>query len=195
MTADRLIVEKAMPRYDAVVTEHCVVYADPRRTLQAAAELDLLTVRTPVLLAAMWLRGLPARLVGAAPPVPATLVITDGGLPGWLVLGRDDREIAFGAVGRFWTPVIRWRQVSVDEFTRFAEPGWGKIAASLSVAPYGRRTLLSYECRTVTTDATARRRFLLYWHLVRPFVGHVLRATLQTVKADAEAVTAGVHLG
>jgi hypothetical protein len=116
-------------------------------------------------------------------------------LPGWQVLGRDDREIAFGAVGRFWTPVIRWRQVSVDEFTRFAEPGWGKIAASLSVAPYGRRTLLSYECRTVTTDATARRRFLLYWHLVRPFVGHVLRATLQTVKADAEAVTAGVHLG
>jgi hypothetical protein len=191
MTADRMIIEAVMPRYDAVLTEHCVVEADPRCVLQVARELDLLTVRTPILLAAMWLRGLPARLVGAAPPVPTSLVIADGGLPGWLVLGSDEREIAFGAVGRFWTPVIEWRQVTVDEFTRFAEPGWGKIAANLSVRPYGHRTLLSYECRTVTNDAAVRRRFLLYWHLVRPFVGHVLRATLATVKAHAETIRPG----
>ena len=75
---------------------------------------------------------------------------------------RPNREIAFGAVGKFWQPVIEWRDVPRAEFNGFAEPGWGKIAANFCVLPYGERsTLLSYECRTVTTDPESRRRFLL----------------------------------
>jgi hypothetical protein len=34
-------------------------------------------------------------------------------------------------------------------------------------------TLLSYQCRTVTTDPDLRRRFLRYWWLIRPFVAHI----------------------
>ncbi len=71
------------------------------------------------------------------------------------------------------------------DFARFAERGWGKIAANFSVAPYGdSHTLLSYECRTATTDPVSHRRFVRYWWLVRPFVAHIMRAT---IKADAEA--------
>lgn len=181
-----MIVERALPRYDVVLAKHCVVGADPQRTLQAACNLDLMTVRTPLLVTAMWLRGLPARLTGKSAPPPATLVIRDGGLPGWLVLGQDDQEIAFGAVGVFWRPVIEWREVSVEEFADFDEPGWGKIAANFSVLPYGDQTLLSYECRTGTTDSVSRQCFLRYWWLIRPFVAHIMQATLQTIKADAE---------
>jgi hypothetical protein len=47
--------------------------------------------------------------------------------------------------------------------------------------------LLTYECRTTTTDADARRRFLRYWRLVRPFVGHIFRATVRTIGEHAEA--------
>jgi hypothetical protein len=189
-TADteRMLIESAMPAFDVVIAEHTIVDADQSTTFDAARTLDLLTVRTPLLAASIWIRALPARWVGrAAPPLPQ-LVVATGGLPGWLVLGeRPSREIAFGAVGKFWRPVIEWRDVPPSEFGGFAEPGWGKIAANFSVTPYGERsTLLTYECRTVTTDPESRRCFLRYWRFIRPFVGHIMRATLTKIKSDAE---------
>jgi hypothetical protein len=186
-----MLIESVMPTFDAVIAEHVVVAADPSSTYDAARTLDLLTVRTPLLAVSMWIRGLPQRWSGRpAPPLPR-LVVADGGLPGWLILGeRPDREIAFGTVGKFWQPVIEWRDVAQAEFSGFAEPGWGKIAANFSVLPYGQRsTLLSYECRTVTTDPESRQRFLRYWWLIRPFVGHIMRATVNQIKYNAETAT------
>ena len=143
-----------MPTYDAVIAEHILVAADPATTFTAARELDLLTVHSPLLDLSMWLRGLPARLSAkAAPPLPGLVIGEDMGLPGWTFLGqRPNREVAFGAVGRFWQPNIEWRDVAVADFPGFDEPGWGKIAANFSVLPYGASgSLLTYECRTVTT--------------------------------------------
>ena len=69
----------------------------------------------------------------------------------------------------------------------FIVSGWGKIAANLAVTGYGEdATILTYECRTVTTDEESRRKFLRYWALVRPFVGHIFRATVRTIRDDAE---------
>lgn len=185
-----LLIESAMPTYDAVIAEHIVVAADPATTFAAARELDLLTVHSPLLDLSMWLRGLPARLSGkAAPSLPKLVVAEDMGLPGWTFLGqRPNLELAFSAVGKFWQPTIEWRTVAAADFSSFDEPGWGKIAANFSVRSYGASTtLLTYECRTVTTDPQSRRRFLRYWRLIRPFVGHVLRATLRQLAANAEA--------
>ncbi|MCV7211753.1 hypothetical protein [Mycolicibacterium canariasense] len=188
--SDLMIIESAMPVFDVAIAEHVVVAADPSSTFHAARALDLLSVRTPLLTASMWLRGLPARLSGVTAPRPPRIVIGEGvGLPGWMALGEvADREIAFGAVGIFWRPVIEWRHVAPENFSAFAEPGWGKIAADFSVMRYGKlSTLLSYECRTMTTDPDSRREFLRYWWLVRPFVAHIMRATVNKIKADAEA--------
>lgn len=189
---DRMLIESAMPTFDTVITEHTVVCADSATVFQAARSLDFLAVRTPLLTASMWMRGLPERLRGkpVAPP-PRWMLAEDMALPGWLLIGeRTGREVAFGAVGKFWQPSIEWLDVPVAEFPRFREPGWGKIAASFSMLPYGERTLLSYECRTVTTDPESRQRFLRYWWLVRPFVGHIMRATLAKIGADAESASA-----
>jgi hypothetical protein len=186
--ANGTLIDSAMPIFDAVIAEHAIVAADAPTTFDAARTLDLLTVRTPLLAASIWIRDLPARWTGrAAPPLPQ-LVVASGGLPGWLVLGeRPGREITFGAVGKFWQPVIEWRDISSSEFSGFAEPGWGKIAANFSVARYGERlSLLTYECRTVTTDPESRRQFMRYWRFIRPFVGHIMRATVNKIKADAE---------
>jgi hypothetical protein len=187
---DLTLIESAMPVFDAMIAEHVAVAADPSSTFRAARALDLLTVRTPLLAASMWVRGLPARLSGKTAPRLPRLVIGQGvGLPGWLKLGEaEGREIAFGAVGSFWRPVIEWRDVAPEDFSAFAEPGWGKIAANFSVLRYGQHsTLLSYQCRTVTTDPDSRRKFLRYWWLIRPFVAHIMRATVNKIKADAEA--------
>jgi hypothetical protein len=188
--AEGMIIDSVMPLYDVVIAEHLVVNADAATTYCAARGLDLLTVHTLLLDAAMWVRQVPSRLAGRpAAPLPR-LVIGEGlGMPGWLVLGeRVGQEIAFGAVGRFWQPVIEWRDVDAADFAGFREPGWGKIAANFSVTPYGsNKTLLSYECRTATTDPESHRRFARYWWLIRPFVAHVLRATLRQIKTDVEA--------
>jgi hypothetical protein len=185
-----MVIDSAMPSCDVAIAEHILVRADPATTYRAARGLDLLTVHSPLLDAAMWLRQLPSRLTGRPAPHLSRLVIGEGvGIPGWLVLGEHDgEEIAFGAVGRFWQPVIEWRTVDAPEFAGFTDPGWGKIAANFSVLPYGSdRTLLSYECRTAITDSVSRRSFARYWWLIRPFVAHILRATLRQVKTDAEA--------
>jgi hypothetical protein len=145
-----LILDSLMPDYDVAPAEHVVVSADPANTWRAARELDLLTVHSSLLDAAMWIRGLPARLVG-----------------------------------RVWRPIITWRDVTRGEFAGFDEPGWGKIAANFVVTPHGTRTLLSYECRTATTDSVARRRFRRYWGVVRSVVAHIMRTTLRTIKDDA----------
>ncbi len=186
-----MVIDTVMPTYDVVIAEHIVVPRDPPTTFAAARGLDLLRVHSPLLDAAMWMRQLPQWLTGRPAPRLPRLVIGEGvGMPGWLVLGeRPGREIVFGAVGRFWQPVIEWRDVDAADFPGFAEPGWGKIAANFSVLPYGPgKTLLSYECRTATTDPESARKFARYWWLIRPFVAHILRATLRQIETDAQAL-------
>ncbi|MEU2348495.1 hypothetical protein [Modestobacter sp. NPDC049651] len=190
-----MIIDDALNRFDTTHAEHLVVDADVASTWAALLATDLMTVHTPLLDAAFWARGLPARLRGTRDrPEPVSLVVGgDMAMEGWLDLGRrEQREIAFGAVGRFWQPDITWRDVgSAAEFAAFDEPGWGRIAANFSLRPYGRgRTLLSYEARTAVPDEDSRRRFARYWTVVEPFVGHIMRATGRAVADRAtEAAT------
>jgi hypothetical protein len=188
MDTGQMIIDMQLPKYDVGLAVHTVVDADLATTFRAARQLDFLTVRTPLLDSAMWLRGLPDRLRHRAAQPLGKLTLADGaGLPGWLSLGlREDDEVAFGAVGKFWRPNIEWRDVPQAEFRDFCEPGWGKIACNFTVRAYGAdRTLLSYECRTATTDPEVRRKFARYWWLIRPFVAHIMRATIATIAVSA----------
>ena len=189
-SVDPLIIDRCLPHFDVRIVEHLLVDADLGTTWTALCDLDLMRVHTPLLDAAFWARGLPARLRHVDVPPPAALRLGDADaspLPGWLSLGiTPSHEIALGAVGRFWTPQIEWRDVTADEFPRFAEPGWGRIAVSFSLRAYGeRRALATYECRTAVPDAESRKAFLRYWTVIRPFVGHIMRATLHTLATDA----------
>jgi hypothetical protein len=197
--ANAMLIDRCLPDFDVTLIEHTVVNADVETTWRALLELDLLDVHSPLLDAAFFVRGLPAKVAarrGRAKPsdVPAELKLGNADervLEGWLPLGQiENREIALGAVGRFWKPNIEWYDVTEmtpDEFAEFEDPGWGRIAASFTLRPYGEgRTLLSYEARTVTNDDESAKRFARYWGLVRPFVGHVMRAALTTVRGDAE---------
>ncbi len=197
--SNELLVDRYLPAFDTTIIEHRVMTADPATTWQALAELDLMQVHTPLMDAALKVRGLPATVASAMgrqrpppPPPPELKLRGDGpGLPGWLPLGEvDGQEIAFGAVGRFWQPEIEWFDVegmTPEDFAAFAEPGWGRIGASFSLRPYGlTRTLASYEARTATPDADSAKRFRRYWGIVSPFVGHIMRAALDALAEDAE---------
>jgi len=184
------LLDRHLAIYDVVITEHLVVDAGIDDTYRAAKDLDFLTVRSPLLTASMFARGLPARLRGHSPEVPPKLRLAGDSLalPGWLLLGEvPGREVAFGAIGKFWKADIEWRDVPLDQFATFDEPGWGKIACHFLVRSDGPdRAVLTYECRTGTTDLEARRTMARYWWLIRPFVGHIMRATLRTISASTK---------
>ena len=193
-TDDRpLHIDRQLPEFQAVSRRHVVVDATPDETYDATLSADL-TRLGPVVGALGALRALPtrvaSRLTGTA-ATPDSLTLDD--LPSrgtWVRLDEaDGEEFVFGAVGAVWKPKIEWVELDAEEFRTFETPGYAKIAAGLSVRPYGRgRTLLTYEARTAGTDATAERRFGRYWRLVAPFVGYILGRVLARIKADAETV-------
>lgn len=191
-----LLLDGALPEFGFSRLECVAVAAAPPVAYEAARGLDLLTLDSPLLNAAMWARGLPDRLRGRPVPTPPSMRVADlfDGVGAvwedqpWVALGeRPGRELVFGAVGKPWQASIEWRRVEPEEFTSFDETGWAKMAAAFVVHPYGnRRSLLTYEARTACTDAESTARFGRYWTLVSAGVGVVLRGTLRAVRAAAE---------
>lgn len=177
-----------LPTYDVVVTEHVVIEAGAEVVFDVAKHFDFMTTDSTVVTTLMSARSVPSRLLRRSAGAPETLKLASepGALPGWVLLGEvSGREVAFGAVGTFWKPAIEWHDVTPDQFAAFGDPGWGKIACHLLVRPDGPgRSVLTYECRTATTDLASRAQMARYWWLVRPFVAYVLRAVLRTIRAD-----------
>jgi hypothetical protein len=94
---------------------------------------------------------------------------------------RGFREVEAGtlvAVGRPWRVLQE------------LAPDGHKRRGSLAVMAMDFRAedgVLSTETRVLLTDARARRRFRVYWLLVRPFSGLVRRSWLRAAKRRAEA--------
>lgn len=198
LRSEPLRIDEVMPEYDVEIAVHAIVDTGVEATFEAARELDFLEVGDPLMDASMWVRGAPATVAGwfgKAPPamnVPERMTLdamagTDEG--DWVFLAEDrPRELVFGAIGRFWTPTIEWTPVAAKDFASFDEPGYGKIACAFTVLAYGQgRSLLTYQCRVRGTSEDARAGFMKYWTLVRPFVGHILRAANRQIKENAEA--------
>jgi hypothetical protein len=198
-----MLIDEFLPDFDETIIEHVVIDAPPGAVFRTVRDMDFLSIHSPVMDAATFVRMLPDR-VGRRirrkppPPPPPAMRLADlfegsvesDVLEGWVPLGEEaSRELVFGGVGKVWQPQIEWKTVPPDEFAAFAEPGFAKIAAGFSMRSYGKaRTLLSYEARTAGTDGESRRMFRRYWWLVRTFVGVVLRAALRTAKDLAEPV-------
>src|SRR4051812_49940755 len=91
LALDRYVDESA-----ASIAEHLLVDAPAPVVFAAARGLDLLEVRTPLLTASFWARGLPAKVLGRPEPPPPPALTLEGelGLPGWMLLDEvPDREI------------------------------------------------------------------------------------------------------
>jgi hypothetical protein len=161
VTEHSVTVDDFATRYDVGAVEHLVVDAPPEAMYQALRHLDPLAVRSRIADLAMWVRGMPERLKRRiAPRVPTRLTFDDLCARGdWVLLGEQQgREVVCGAVGRFWTPIVRWEEVAAEDFLMYGKRGRGKIVASLSVRPYGRGgSLATYDIRTTLDDPITRR--------------------------------------
>jgi hypothetical protein len=202
MTPTPMLIERLLPTFDAVRTEHLIVPGDAETTYAAVRRADFMRAwkDSPVVRALFGARSLAERAVSAArgrthidPPAPATMRLADMTERGeWVLLGEDPpHEVTFGAIGRFWGGETAWEQIDAHTFTTFDRPGYARIGCNFSVRPYGaEHSLVSYECRTQATDDVARRAFLRYWRPLSPFIGVVLRAQLGVVATEASAAPA-----
>lgn len=205
LESNTMLIDEYLPDYDFTRIEHLVIRAPTAVVYETVRDLDLLLVHSPITDLAMFVRGLPDKIgrmrrrnEPPAPPLPtlklAAMFDREGfehseALEGWVGLAEErGREIAFGAVGKPWLAEIEWKTVQPFEFAGFDEPGWAKIAASVSVREYGsRRSIVTYEARTAMTDDDSRERFGRYWTVVSPFVGTIMRAVLRTVDERIES--------
>jgi hypothetical protein len=196
--SESTLLEKLLPHYDATRIERRVVIAQPTPVWDAVLHADF--VRTaeevPAVRFLFGARSAAERAVAAvrgrpAPAAPEVESMRLAELPRrgeWVALAQDPpREIAFGAIGRFWAGETVWEEIDASEFAAFATPGFAKIACSFHVWPCGPgSTLVSYECRTLATDPSARRAFMRYWRPLSPFIGVVLRAQLRVIESTLE---------
>jgi hypothetical protein len=112
---------------------------------------------------------------------------------GFLCLAETEDEVVYGQIGRFWARNERGALVSprtADEFRRFDDPACAVAALTLLATEQdgGARTRLYTETRIHALGPQARRRFRLYWLIIRPFSGLLRRAMLNGIKARAIAM-------
>jgi hypothetical protein len=184
-----MLLDRFAPQFDYSLIEHIVVNASPEAAFHASRHLDMLTVDSWVAKAAAKLASMRNRITNRAPRrKPTRLTLDDiAEMGSWVLLEEaSNREYVFGAVGRFGKPVVQWERIRQEEFTTFAKPGSIKIAASISVRPYGANSsLLSYEAR-VRVDDEARKKFGWYWMAIAPLAKSSMRAELRAAKRNAE---------
>jgi len=100
------------------------------------------------------------------------------------VVEEPGARLAMGAVAQFWrlspapAPDIR----NGADLLSFNSPGYAKAMMSFEIAPEGAGSRLLTETRVQATDAAARRRFRLYWLVIRAGSGLIRRSILRAVK-------------
>lgn len=141
------------------------------------------------------LRALPSRISGDRSP--SRLLLDDlrssPERPGFQILSDDPpREVAVGAIGKVWRPVIPFVHVAdAAAFAAFAEPSYIKVAWAIRVLPRGDHgARIEFEVRVAPTDEAAWPKFKRYFRLIGPgshFIRHSLLAALAREIGELEA--------
>ena len=141
-----------------------------------------------ILDALLTVRELPSRAAAALGRKNALHARARFGLNDFFLLEENDREIAFGLIGRFWKPDYGLLPVSsAADFQAYRQPGVAKLLMSFSVAPNGaEHWSLTTETRICCPDTTSRLSFLPYWILIRLASGWIRNRMLSQVKRAAE---------
>lgn len=134
----------------------------------------------------MAIRSLPARLVGhKGRGFEKGTPILDMAVNSNFVLldERPSDEIAFGLGGQFWKlhggPCVDVH--NAHDFAAFGTPGFVRAAVNFQVG----HGVISTETRIQALDDETRRKFALYWTLIRPGSGWIRMAWLRAISRRA----------
>ena len=113
-----------------------------------------------------------------------------------LLAEKPGTEIVLGISGRFWRPTGNLSPFRREDFDQPVPPGMARGVWNFSVREIsGDKTLLSTETRVTCGDVASRRKFRLYWLLVRPFSGLIRRLMLRAVRKASEQLCLKSRLG
>lgn len=172
---DRLIATPRLLEIDRVD-----LAAPPERVWELARHGDL--ARSPLVRAFFGLRAIPERLAGTHQPSKLRLdeLCSSPDKPGFAVLLEVPRqEVAVGAIGKVWQPVIAFEHVpDASAFLDFCRPDQVKVAWSIRTMPLGDHGCrVEIEVRVDATDDAAWRKFERYFRLIGPG-SHLIRRVL-----------------
>jgi hypothetical protein len=191
-----VLIDEFLPQWDASERHRIRVRAAPEQVYRALRTADL--GRHPVVRALLLLRALPAALLTgsglrelrARATGPIGLEALEA--QGFRVLAEDPpHELLIGLEGAFWKAGGALRPVDPSSFRDPVPAGLARAAWNFRVTPEAPAScLLHTETRILTGDAHARRRFRLYWLLIRPGSGVIRRLMLRAIRAEAERLAA-----
>lgn len=177
------------PHPDAVETHRIKIAASPEVVYRALWTTDLGSSLIIKLL--LSLRSLPELVLHGSRSRNRRITlqtVIDSGFG--LLSEKPCEEIVLGVTGRFWRPTGNLSPFKREDFDRAVPAGTARAVWNFRLSENGKGlTLLSTETRVTCGDVASRRKFRLYWIVVRPFSGLIrllmLRAVRQTIgRAD-----------
>jgi hypothetical protein len=183
-----MLIDSFAPNPDAVET-HSIAIAAPRDAVYRA--LWIADLGSPVIKLLLGLRSLPGFVARGFRSFPRSQEITLQTLldSGFGVLAEEPgKEIVLGVTGRFWRPAGNLSPFNRADFDRPVPIGFARAVWNFQVTTDASgQTVLSTETRVVCGDPASRRKFLIYWSIVRPFSGLIRLLMLRAVKRDCNA--------
>ena len=179
-----MLIERYLPRYDAIET-HSIVIDAPRDAVWT-------TLRTGDI-GSSWivklLMGLRMLFAGRRDRRDATEATTIDRMErhGFGILDEEPgRELVIGIHGRFWRPTGNTLPFDRDAFAQPVPAGVARAAWNFTLDDTPRGTKLTTETRVLAGDAASRRKFRLYWLVVRPFSGLIRIVMLRGIRRQVE---------
>jgi hypothetical protein len=184
-SADPLL-DSFMPAYDVAGRQHLRVAAPAQTTFSAGRDMNL--QQSVIVRAIFRTREL---ILGSEPEKKKARplgLVDQAKAWGWGMLAEDPgHEFVFGAVTQPWAAKPVFRALSPDEFAKFQEPGYVKIAWMLRIdAVDGGKSMASTETRVVTTDPVSRANFRRYWSWASPGMFLIRWVSLRAARDEAE---------
>jgi len=182
------LIDDAAPTPDALEFHDIEVHASPDvvyRTLWTADLGASLVIKSLLLL-----RALPTWIMGRRISLPSSVLTLESVIHGGFGLLAEEpgREILLGVTGRFWRLTGNVEPFDRAAFSRPVPPGMARGFWNFKVMSAGdRKTILSTETRVTCGDAGSRRKFGLYWFVVRPFSGLIRTIMLKAIRDAAQA--------
>lgn len=192
---ESMIIDEFLPDFDVSERHQIVINSS---VSQAYAALHSTNFGRPLLVRALLaLRALPSwllrRINGQASSTqsPKTLTMKTFLSNGFVLLSElKEREIVLGLVGRFWTLTGCLEGTDDKRFRQEERPGLAKAAWNFAFEETNNGTRVTTETRVKCTDGSSRRRFKVYWVVVRPFSGLLRRYMLRELRRTAERESA-----
>jgi hypothetical protein len=180
------LLDRLIPAPRLLEVSHVDLAAPPERVWSVVRHGEL--ARSKLTRALFELRALPERLTGshASTSLSIDALCSSPESPGFsLLLEEAPRELAVGAIGKVWKPVIEFVHVpDAASFLDLADSGLIKVAWSLRTLPLAERDCrLEIEVRVDATDEAAWAKFERYFRLIGPG-SHLIRRILLAELAE-----------